>query len=263
MRRVFLIATTWPFILSLIALILNDSWLKQMYPGMITGKLSDFAGLAVVGLILLSIWPNRSVAVCCTLSAVFLWWKSPASEPAIQFVNTLLFCQIGRTVDYSDLLALAILPVCQHIVSYHRNYVLPWPGVRRLLMPPLVMATLFGIMATSVVPTRQEYVIKSADSMSPLNCEAVAEVIKTVAKKHDLSCISCKCTSGTYRGNNTEMRYTFLDGAISFHIQSFNPSPFYGASSEKKVNALNDSLKKALGEQFQGLEYVEQLNYPE
>ena len=36
------------FWLALIVLIVNDAWLKQLFPGVVTGKLSDLAGLFCV-----------------------------------------------------------------------------------------------------------------------------------------------------------------------------------------------------------------------
>ena len=40
------------FVLALVVLVLNDHVLKQAYPGMLTGKLSDVAGLVVAPLLL-------------------------------------------------------------------------------------------------------------------------------------------------------------------------------------------------------------------
>ncbi|HEU4589588.1 MAG TPA: hypothetical protein VFS13_01665 [Steroidobacteraceae bacterium] len=45
-RRVCDMLTTWPFVLALATLIVNDAWLKPNYPGLVTGKLSDFAGIS-------------------------------------------------------------------------------------------------------------------------------------------------------------------------------------------------------------------------
>jgi hypothetical protein len=45
------VLTTWPLLLALATLIVNDAWLKSAYPGLISGKLSDIAGIAVVALL--------------------------------------------------------------------------------------------------------------------------------------------------------------------------------------------------------------------
>ncbi|MCY7387503.1 MAG: hypothetical protein LH481_05460 [Burkholderiales bacterium] len=60
-KRIASVLTTWPFVISLAVLILNDWWLKSAFPGTLTGKLSDFAGIAVVALLLLAAWPPHRV----------------------------------------------------------------------------------------------------------------------------------------------------------------------------------------------------------
>ena len=55
-------ATSWPFLLSLILLLLNDLYLKWHHPGVISGKLSDFAGLFMVSLSLFTVFPGFRTA---------------------------------------------------------------------------------------------------------------------------------------------------------------------------------------------------------
>src|SRR5262245_58353539 len=80
---------TWPFALALVTLIVNDAWLKSAYPGLITGKLSDFAGVAVVALLGMSLLPRRRLLVCALIAVGFTWWKGPWSQPFIDAVNAL------------------------------------------------------------------------------------------------------------------------------------------------------------------------------
>lgn len=58
-HRVAAVVTTWLFVLALVTLIVNDAWLKRLFPGVVTGKLSDFAGIAVVGCLLFAAFPRR------------------------------------------------------------------------------------------------------------------------------------------------------------------------------------------------------------
>jgi len=53
-RDVLAAIATWPYALAVVTLLVNDWCLKSAYPGLVTGKLSDFAGLAVVAVPLLS-----------------------------------------------------------------------------------------------------------------------------------------------------------------------------------------------------------------
>ena len=63
---------TWPFIVSLAVLIANDTWLKAYYPGLITGKLSDIFGIAVVTIPFLAAYPKKYFVVMATISVSFL-----------------------------------------------------------------------------------------------------------------------------------------------------------------------------------------------
>lgn len=150
------VVTSWPFLCSLAVLLVNDWWLKAAYPGLVTGKLSDFAGLALVGFALLAQWPDHAKKVYIATAVVFLWWKSPLSEPTIQLFNSHAPIRIGRTVDYVDLVALAMLPLCSYVVGHGRRFQLPWPTLRMLLFVPAVIAAAFGTMATSVIMPPQD-----------------------------------------------------------------------------------------------------------
>lgn len=51
--------TRWPFLTALAVLLVNDSFLKASLPGLVTGKLSDFAGIAMIALPLFVAFPRR------------------------------------------------------------------------------------------------------------------------------------------------------------------------------------------------------------
>lgn len=96
---------------SLFLLLANDMYGKYAFPGWLTGKLSDVAGMVVLPVFCRVIFPfltKRAVFVLCTV--FFAWWKSPLSQPVITMANSMLHLPICRVVDYSDLLALAALP---------------------------------------------------------------------------------------------------------------------------------------------------------
>ncbi len=142
--------TTWPFLLSLVTLLINDRWLKAAYPNMLTGKLSDFAGLAVVALLLFSGVSHRKWLLGWVIAGAFLWWKSPFSEVFIHAVNRVSPLPIGRTVNYGDLWALLVLPLCLRVTRvpvrakaarFRSKKVVPWL---------LAMVALLAIMGTSM-----------------------------------------------------------------------------------------------------------------
>ncbi len=135
------------FIVALLLLLLNDHLLKHHFPGLVTGKLSDFAGLFLVSLLAASLRRISPLSALLLLALLFVWWKSPASTAAITAWNTFDLWPLQRVVDYSDLVALASLPAA---FAYRRRCrTLPLSALLRL---PLIMATLFAVSATSMIP---------------------------------------------------------------------------------------------------------------
>lgn len=104
-------------IASLFLLLLNDFYLKYAFHNWLTGKLSDFAGLFAFAFFLIVIVPHYRKAVLIFCALFFCWWKSSLSSPAIEFVNDYLPIPVHRVIDYSDLLALSVLPAVFYLRS--------------------------------------------------------------------------------------------------------------------------------------------------
>jgi hypothetical protein len=85
--------------------------LKAAFPGFITGKLSDIAGLAAFYLFAMAVVPVRRVVVGMVIAVGFAFWKSPEAGPFIAMVNGVSPLRVGRVVDAGDLFALLVLPV--------------------------------------------------------------------------------------------------------------------------------------------------------
>lgn len=98
------------FIISLILLLLNDFLLKDLFHNTITGKLSDFAGLFIFPLVGWHLF-GRKKAIYVFTFIFFIFWKTPLSEPFINLWNSFFWYKLSRVIDYSDLIALSILPV--------------------------------------------------------------------------------------------------------------------------------------------------------
>lgn len=73
------------FIVSLILVLLNDFILKYNFPCWLTGKLSDFAGLFVFAVFWMAFFPKKRNVIVWTTAILFTWWKSPLSQPLIEF----------------------------------------------------------------------------------------------------------------------------------------------------------------------------------
>jgi len=255
--------TSWPFVLSLSALLFNDGWLKAAYPGVLSGKLSDVSGIAVVALLLWTLLPRSPGWVYGGLTAAFAWWKSPLSQPFIDAINALAPVTIGRTTDYTDLLALLVMPLCRRVTVRPHAYAIPGQHARRILLAPVVGATIFGLMATSVIQTRHEYELRKTGPEAKLSRQLVADAVAATAKGHGLICEACidPQTSATYSGNGIVMSYSFpAINSILFKINAMPTGLFFGPSGDAKANRLRSDLKQTLATQFTGLEYVEKLD---
>jgi hypothetical protein len=92
-RRPFEVAlrtTPWPFVASVVELLPNDFWLKYAFPGATTGKLSDFAGIGIVTLLLMAAFPRRQLYVGTLIVSGFSIWKRPLSQPLIDAADAYL-----------------------------------------------------------------------------------------------------------------------------------------------------------------------------
>ena len=116
--RIMSTLISWPFLLSLAVLITNDLYLKSAFPGWLTGKLSDVAGIYLLALLITAASPGKKYVGAAILALGFLYWKSPLSQWFIDHVNAVLLVQIGRVIDYSDLLALFVIPLAWTTVSH-------------------------------------------------------------------------------------------------------------------------------------------------
>jgi hypothetical protein len=124
-------------------LALNDQVLKSRYPGFVTGKLSDFAGVAVVAIALGSVVSAR---VACALTAVTF-----AALKTSHVVAVAIAPLLGGTTrtDPSDLVALAILlPVYRWLSGVHPPTQTTL-SFRALLLPLALVSMVGATTATS------------------------------------------------------------------------------------------------------------------
>jgi len=262
-RRLCQILTTWPFLLTLATLIVNDRWLKQAHPGWVSGKLSDFAGIAIVSLLLLAALPQRRQLVVGAIVIGFSWWKSPLSQFAIDALNAHLSSTVGRTVDYADLSAFLVIPACMAVTSRPLAFVLAGPAVRRMLVAPVAALTALALMATTVIPTRQDYQIRSSEGAPDLDRNAIAETIAQVAALYGLQCEDCKNKTSTARfsGDGLRLRYEFVGArSLRFEVDAFAGGTFFGPGGQAKADRLRDALRSRLASDHRDLEYVEPLD---
>ncbi len=148
MRDARILTTLW-FISGLSILLLNDFIFKEAYGNWLTGKLSDFAGLFIFPLFWTVIFPRFKKTIFVLTGVLFLLWKSSMSQGGIDLWNNLGVFPISRVQDYTDLMALSILPLAYFLEKQKEKLLV----VRLHPVLPLLLA-LFSFVATSrQVPT--------------------------------------------------------------------------------------------------------------
>lgn len=147
-RKTWLLSSP-AFVLSVLLLIFNDFVLKQAYPSWFTGKLSDFAGLSAFTLFCLVLCPARSTL--WIVAAWFVFWKTPFSQPLIDWWNSTFTWSIARALDYTDLTALVVIPLAgiYHEGAREKNVSRGW-----CLLSSAV--AIFAFCATSRAMTPEE-----------------------------------------------------------------------------------------------------------
>ena len=256
-QRLVQVLTTWPFLVSLLALLLNDSWLKYALPGPVTGKLSDVAGIGIVTLLLLAACPRR-LPVFALVAVGFAFWKSPLSQPLIDAMNAYLPFPTARTIDYTDLLALLIMPLYACVAADAGKFRVLTRG-SRLLWPPVAVATAFALMATSVPRLMEVYQVRQADPAAELNRTVMASAVAEVAADFDLVCADCvdPLKQARFDGKGLYLSYSYPDArTIDFEVESY-PSSVFVRGTVKKATKLKAALKKRLSRVYTNLEYVE------
>lgn len=131
------------FLLSLLVLGVNDHLLKAAFPGWLTGKLSDFAGVFAFAVALGVALGGRRVAGAVLAGALFAWWKTPLAQPALDAWNALPLFDVARVVDATDLFALLVL------VPAARMRLAPLRLRARAWKPAVALASVLLFAATS------------------------------------------------------------------------------------------------------------------
>ena len=144
MKKDLKILTTYWFLIVLTLLLLNDFVFKELFSNWMTGKLSEFAGLFIFPLFWTALLPRQKNKIFWLTGLFFIFWKSPFSQSFIDNWNDLGLWSISRTVDYTDLIALTILPLAFRLVNINKK-------LRTIKIHPVLplLLSAFSFMATS------------------------------------------------------------------------------------------------------------------
>jgi len=154
------------FVSCVIILALNDHYLKFTFSNWFTGKLSDVTGIIILPLLLAFLFPRLKRMSIVVSAALFIFWKSPVSDPLIGLYNQYALIQSSRVVDYSDLLVLVFLPIPYFIIGKPETF--EFLKIKRVNPILVLIPTLLVIMATS--PSPKYYFTRTEGNLKCFNC---------------------------------------------------------------------------------------------
>ncbi len=155
MKQEYRIFNSPLFLIGLCLLLANDWIWKTQFHNEWTGKISDFAGLFVFPLFWVAFFPRFKKHIFVLTAIVFTWWKSVYSQAFIEGWNTLVFFEVNRVVDYSDLWALLVLPFAYCFNPSYQFFEKSVLTQKRWNTVMIILCS-FAFMATSVSPKSKE-----------------------------------------------------------------------------------------------------------
>ncbi len=172
------------FIVGLFILLFNDFFLKIYYGNFLTGKLSDFAGLFIFPLFFVAFFSKRKLLIYFLTGILFIFWKSHFSQTPIDLWNSLPLFKIGRTVDYTDFLALLVMPFSYFYfeTETRKQKVFSSGFVKRISTSFVVLLSVFAFTATSYEEDRRVFIKQRYEiKMTRLEFEEKLKSIKSLS----------------------------------------------------------------------------------
>lgn len=261
-HRASQVVLAWPFLVSLAVLLLNDCILKYEYPGWLTGKLSDFAGLFLVGGLVVIAAPRRPAWVLLVLAAMFVWWKSPASRGFIELVNIAEAAgiRVVRTMDMTDLVALPALALGFAVLE---RRVLDSPrDVRRVATALCGAAVMVAITGTSAIRIVQEMSVRAVAPEGQVDLAQAKTIIEQIATEHRFTpCAQCPVSDSVVfeRADGGRVIYTALPDNRGIRlIVDVGHTPLFFSPKKRKeeLNAIQVELFKQLSAVFPDGEFI-------
>ena len=141
----------YPFFIGLIILILNDHFFKAAFGNMLTGKLSDFAGLFIFPMFLKYLFSVSTRNSIIMTIVFFIFWKSPFSQFVIDTFNSLGLFSLTRVIDYTDFIAFSILPLSIYVLDNVEKFEIKLQNktIKKIATNSLLLLSMIVFMATS------------------------------------------------------------------------------------------------------------------
>lgn len=145
------------FLISVVLLLLNDFYLKYHFHNYLTGKLSDFVGLFAFPYFVSLLFKSKIKPIYILTGVLFLFWKSNLSQFIFDYFNG-IGIGINRVVDYSDFMALLVLPLSYR---YRKQNSIGIEKIKLLPKPLIITVCSFAFIATTLAGEIVELNLKS------------------------------------------------------------------------------------------------------
>lgn len=229
------------FLGSLAVLLLNDFVWKTSFNNAITGKLSDFAGLFAFAYSFSCLLPAWTKPVHLMTGLLFILWKSPLAGPFIHICNH-IGLPVSRVIDYTDLMALAVLPLS--LLIYRRTT--PY-AVRPVVLSVILCISFFTFCATSQVRRDSQrwiaadrtytFACSRQELVSRLNRETIKVLKSRIYRNHFH--IDFDSRSGSFVNRDSK---DTLARIIDYTTVGSTDTIVYNSSLVKVLIAGNDSI---------------------
>lgn len=254
----------------LLLLFFNDWIWKYQYHNWLTGKLSDFIGLLIFPIFISLFIPKLRKAIPYIIGIGFILWKMPVANGFIDWWNNYAFFNISRTIDYSDYIALLVLPLAYKIINSARfsqfiNRV-KW-RTSPISTSLFTLASFFVFCSTSQVPLNypkgdiliqssyeikhpKEYVLEKLDSLNiEVSIDSIyeAEFQKVGEKYYQIAYLNYGNTADTITNINF---YLYTDNDNNSHLTIINMSikENWKLQNEKEFKRMKKYYSKILEE---------------
>lgn len=263
LSKVTTLLLSWPFLMSLSVLIANDVYLKYEFPGLVTGKLSDIAGVYLVSYLGFGIFPRAKFTTVLLIISLFSVWKSPLSQPLIDGINLIVPVRIGRVVDYSDLIAFLVIPVALRSAGKMARPT-PIRPLERFAAISIALISLVAVTGTSMLMPVGDFSIRNTDSEIQLQTIDVMDAAQRVAKKYDLECGACDpgAFEGSFQSDDLSIEYWFDESKdeIRFLVRVRKTKGFILPQGDSELlEDVRRDLKSEFAELSPAMEYIERL----
>jgi hypothetical protein len=203
------------FTLPVVLLLLNDHYFKYAYPSFLTGKLSDVVGLAVWFVFFICLFPKYPKNIIISTIVLFVFWKSPYSQPIIAFFLNNFNIKLNRTIDFTDLWALLIIiPFYKYrtlLISTFSNTKKSFKYVYSFVVVLAICATSYS-SPSYVIITNYEF--KDTNWVIPISKRSVIE--KTRLPRNDKKGIDSLLNATLY---NVSVEEFYEKGLNKYNVQ--------------------------------------------